>query len=265
DGHLLHRGAHQRAARADQHDLIVRLDLQRADHFTVALGDLQRYHALPSTAMDREILYRRALAVTVFRCGEHHTLTVERDERDDLLSLRQAQSAHAGRRATHRTHVILLETDGLAAARAEHDLARAVGDVRADQPVARLELDGDDPGLARPRERLERGLLAGALRGGHEHELGFLELVDRQDRIDALAFLQGQQVDDRLAARAAARLRQLIHLQPVQLAGAREAQQRVMSVRHEQLVDEILVLDGGRSLAAAAAALRLVHRDGLRL
>ena len=84
------------------------------------------------------------------------------------------------------------------------------------------------------------------------------ELVDRQHRVDALAFLQRQQVHDRLAARAAARLRQLVDLQPVELAGAREAQQRVVRIGDEQLVDEILVLHRRRRLAATAATLRLV-------
>ena len=35
------RRAHQRAAGADQHDLVVRLHEQRADHLAVALADLQ--------------------------------------------------------------------------------------------------------------------------------------------------------------------------------------------------------------------------------
>ncbi len=38
-----------------------------------------------------------------------------------------------------------------------------------------------------------------------------------------------------------------------------------MGVGHEQLVDEILVLDAGGGLAAAAAALCLIVRDRLRL
>ena len=76
---------------------------------------------------------------------------------------------------------------------------------------------------------------------------------------------QRQQVHDRLAARAAARLRQLVDLEPVELAAAREAQQRVVRVRHEQLVDEILVLDRRRGAAATAATLRAVLADGLRL
>ena len=118
------------------------------------------------------------------------------------------------------------------------------------------QLDRDDAGRARPRERGERRLLDRALARRHEHVLVVLELLDRQHRVDALAFLERQQVHDRLAARAAARLRQLVDLEPVDLAAAREAQQRVVRVRDEQLVDEVLVLDArwplGRGRRGAA-------------
>src|SRR5690606_23702527 len=96
-------------------------------------------------------------------------------------------------------------------------------------------------------------------------ELVFLEFMNGQHRVDALALLERQQIDDRSAARAAARLRQLIDLEPVQLARAGKTQQRVVCVRDEQLVDEILVLDGRRGLATPAAPLSLVSGDRLRL
>ena len=134
-----------------------------------------------------------------------------------------------------------------------------------DQLVARIERDRDDAARARPREQRQRGFLDRAEAGRHEDELAFLEFLDRQHRADALAFLQRQQIHDGLAARAAARLRQLIHLQPVQLAVIGKTQQRVVGVRDEQLVDEILVLDAGRRLAAPAAALRLIVGNRLRL
>ena len=69
---------------------------------------------------------------------------------------------------------------------------------------------------------------------------------------------QRQQVHHRLAARCAPGLRQLEHAQPVDLAAIREAQQRVVGVRDEQLLDEVLVLGRRGALAAATATLRLV-------
>ena len=59
--------------------------------------------------------------------------------------------------------------------------------------------------------------------------------------------------------------RQLVDLEPVKLAAAREAQQRVVRVGDEQFLDEILVLHRGRRTAATAAALRAVLADRLRL
>ena len=68
-----------------------------------------------------------------------------------------------------------------------------------------------------------------------------------------------------LPARPAARPRHLVDLQPVDLAATRETQQRVVAVRDEQLVDEVLALDLRRRPSAAAAALGLVAVEPLGL
>ena len=59
--------------------------------------------------------------------------------------------------------------------------------------------------------------------------------------------------------------RHLVHLEPVELAAVGEAQQVVVRVRDEQALDEIVLLHRGRGLAAAAAALRAVLGERLRL
>src|SRR5262249_30763580 len=96
------RRAHQRAAGADQHDLVLRVHQQRADHLAVALADLQRDHALAAAAVDREILDQRALAVAVLRSREHHALLVDDHQRDDFLAHGQADAADARSGAAHR-------------------------------------------------------------------------------------------------------------------------------------------------------------------
>src|SRR5690606_37939872 len=103
--------------------------------------------------------------------------------------------------------------------------------------------------------------------GRHENETVGVELAYWQDCIDALARLQWQQVHYRFAARTAACLRYLVDLEPVHLAAARKAQQGVVSIGDEQLVDEVFVLDLRGRPAAAAAALSLVnvYRLGLRI
>src|SRR5581483_2935024 len=56
-----------------------------------------------------------------------------------------------------------------------------------------------------------------------------------------------------------------VDLQPVDLAAVREAQDRVMRVRDEQLLDEVLVLHRCRGLATAAAPLSLIFGERLTL
>ena len=120
--------------------------------------------------------------------------------------------------------------------------------------------------LARGRENAESGVFFdGSLGRCHEHEMRLVELADREHGRDALAFGELQEVHDRLAARAPARERQLVHLEPVALPAVGEAQERVVAVRDEELVDEVLVLDGRRHLALAAAPLGFVVGDRLRL
>ena len=120
--------------------------------------------------------------------------------------------------------------------------------------------------LARGRENADSGVFFTVpSRVAMNTKCVVVVLLDGQHGGDLLALLQRQQVHHRLAARSAAGLRQLEHAQPVHLAAIREAQQRVVRVRDEQLLDEVFVLDGRGALAAAAAALRLVVGHRLRL
>src|SRR5439155_690272 len=91
-------------------------------------------------------------------------------------------------------------------------------------------------------------------RSSHEHVVVLVELLDRHDRGDLLAFLQREHVDDRLAAAGAAAGGHFVHLEPVQPAAVREAQQVIVRMRDEQALDEVVLLHRGGHLAAAAAA-----------
>src|SRR5580658_1970443 len=120
-GDLVHRGTHQRAGGADQHDLLPRQHLQRRHRVAVAAPGLQRDHPLAAAAVCREILEWRALAVAGGRSAQH-LARADHDERDDLLSGAEADAAHPRRLASHVTHFALVEADRLAAARYQHDL-----------------------------------------------------------------------------------------------------------------------------------------------
>ena len=90
----------------------------------------------PPRPCEREILERGELAVAGRRGGEHVPLADD-DQRDQVLVRAQADAAHAGGLAAHRAHFVLVEADRLAAAGDQDDLALAVGEGDADQPVVR--------------------------------------------------------------------------------------------------------------------------------
>jgi hypothetical protein len=220
---------------------------------------------LTAAALDGMLLDRRQLAVAVL--GRRHDRPGADDREPDHFVGRAAEfePAHAGRRSAHWPHVLLREANRFAGAREQHDVLVAAGDACADQAIVVAQLDGDNAARALPRERGQRRLLDRAVLGRQEHELVFLERLDRQDRVDALALFERQQIDDRAAARARRRLRYLVHLEPVRFAAAREAQHGVVRVRDEQLIDEVFVLDARRRTAATAAPLGLVGLGRLRL
>ena len=145
----------------------------------------------------------------------------------------------------------------------------AVGECCADQEVAVIQVDRDDAGLAGIGEVLQRGFLHGAQAGRHEHVVVFREGAvlarQRQYHGDLLVVLQREHVHDRLAARIARALRHFPYLQPVHAAAVGEAQDVVVRVRDEQLVDPVLFLGHHRLLAAPAAFLRTVLGDRRRL
>ena len=98
--------------------------------------------------------------------------------------------------------------------------------------------------------------------GRHEHVVVGREAAEfagqRQHHGDLLAVLQREHVDDRLAARVARALRHFPDLEPVDAAAVGEAQDVVVRVGDEELVDPVVFLGRRRLLAAAAALLRAV-------
>ena len=87
----------------------------------------------------------------------------------------------------------------------------------------------------------------------------------RQHDGDFFARLQREHVDDRPAARVARALRHLPDLEPIDPAAVAEAQDPVVRVGDEQLVDPVVVLGLCRLLATAAALLRPVLGQRLAL
>ena len=111
----------------------------------------------------------------------------------------------------------------------------------------------------------EQRLLHRALAGGEDQALVVGELPHRHQRRDLLGRLDGDAVDHRLAPRRAARLRDLVDLEPVELAGVGEEEQVVVGAGDEEVLDPVVLLQVGPVEPPAAAPLLLVgaHRDPL--
>ena len=209
----------------------VRRHLQRRDHLAVALGGLQRDDALAAAAVRREILERRELAVAIVPRRSGRSPRRRRSARSapapspSLMPRTPAASRPIGRTSSSWKRIALPPLEHRMISRC------AVGDRRrrpADRPSSRSTAMMP---LARGRENAVSGVF-----------LTVPWLVAMNTKCcssycligsTALIFSpssQRQQVDHGLAARAAARLRQLVDLQPVHLAAVGEAQQRVVRV-----------------------------------
>src|SRR5690606_14830169 len=109
------------------------------------------------------------------------------------------------------------------------------------------------------------GLLDRATRGRHEHELIFAEFLDGQHHVDLLAIFQREHIDDRTATRVARTLWHFPDLEPVHTATVGEAQQVIVRVGDEQLVDPVVLFHGGGLLATATTTLGPVFGQRLAL
>ena len=96
---------------------------------------------------------------------------------------------------------VFVKAHRFATVRKQHDVVLAVGNRRANQVVALVQVDGDDANLARVVEVVQRRFLDDAHGRGHEHKLirreSALVAGQRQHHGDFFAFLQREHVDDR--------------------------------------------------------------------
>ena len=167
--------------------------------------------------------------------------------------------------APHRTNVFLRKPDGLARVREKHDVVLAIRDRGADQKIAWIEIHRNDSGGASVAKITERGLLDGSSSGRHKHIVLVIERFDRQHDRNLLAVHKGKTINDRASTGCARALRDLVDLHPVNPAAIREAQQRVMGVGDEELVDPVVLPGSGRLSPAAPTPLGAILRERLAL
>ena len=139
------------------------------------------------------------------------------------------------------------------------DVVFARGEPHLDQLVAVADLDRDDPvGADRRVVGEELGFLDQALGGGEGEVLVLLEVAGRDHRHHLLAFAQRQQVDQRAAFRVPRALRQLVDLEPVDLAAVGEEEQEVVGRADVEVLDVVVLFEVHPHHPDAAAVLLAV-------
>ena len=156
----------------------------------------------------------------------------------------------------------MFETDTYAVMSSDKDGLLGRYQLGSDQFIVLRHTHRDNPALCRITESFERRLLHLAFARRHENRDVRIEILHREQHANLLLGREIRQVDDGFAFPGAADVRNLIDLQPVELATIREDQHVAMRVGDEDVRDRILVprLHSNPTFAAAA----LVAIDGRR-
>src|SRR5437763_1933527 len=210
----------------DDQDVVAVAHLEHADDVAVAAAGLDVDDPLAAPALQPVLLERRALAEAALGHGEDRQALLDDVGGNHVVALLDLDALHAGRAAAHRPHFLLGEADDHAELRGDHDLTVAVGAPGGDDPVAVLEADRLDAARPWVRVRLELGLLHLALLRREEHGAARREVAHRHARGDRLALAEREDVDHRLPLRLPPAFRDLVHLEPVDLAERGEEQQK---------------------------------------
>src|SRR3954452_12747804 len=259
---LLHPGTDHAAAGGDREDLLLDLDDERTDQLTALGHDLRGGHALAATALDRVLLDLRPLCVaTVGRC--EHVDVVARDDLhgEQLVALGEAHADDAAGCPAHRPQRLV---GGV-----EADRLRMLGDeqkvvVRSDEPrsndlIVVAKVVADDAAGSVGVEVGQRRLLHQPVLGGEDEVRRDCVVLDVDDLRDALVRLEREDVGDVLAACRPVRLRQLVCLRPIDPALIREEQDPMVGRGHEEVLDDVVLLELRTLHTLAAALLRAIE------
>src|SRR6266545_3534738 len=249
----------------DHHQLVVGQHFLQGDDVARLVAALQRDDAATAAMLDPVFVELGALPHALLGHGEEGGLAAHHDHVDDVVFLVQLDSLHAGGRASHVPHVLFMEANAHAVGGSEHDVVLAVRDLYVDQLVPLLDIDRADADGARIAELREHGLLDHAVLGGEEQELIFGELPHRDERCQPLVGLHRDTAQDRLAARRARRLPDLVDFEPVTLALLGEEHDVVMGRRDEEVLDPVVFLLMSGDHALAATPLPAIGRYGQAL
>src|SRR5882672_7494781 len=265
DADPLDRDADHDALLGDHHQLVVWQHFLERDDVAGLGAALQGDDAAAAAVLNPVLLQLGALAHAFLRHHEQRGLAAHHDHVDHVILLVELDPLHARRGPPHVPDVFLVKADAHTVVRGEDDVVLAVGHLHVDQLVALLDVDGANAVRAWIPEFRQHRLLHDAVLG-REHEVLILgELAHRDQRGEPLVGFHRHAVDDRLAARGARRLRDLVHLEPVALALFREEHQVVVGRRDEQVLDPVVFLGVRADHALPAAPLAPIggHRQPL--
>src|SRR5205823_443762 len=245
----------------DDQDVVAVPHLEHGDDVAVAAAGLDVDDPLAAAALQPVLLERRPLAEAAVGHREDRQALLDDVRGNHVVALLDLDALDAGRAAAHRSHFLLGEADDHAELRGDHDLPLAVGAPGGDHPVAVLKADRLDAARPRVRVRLELGLLHLALLRREEHGAARREVAHRHARGDRLPLAEREEVDHRLPLRLPPAFRDLVHLEPVDLAERGEEQQKGVGRGDEQVRDDVLLLRLHARHALAAAPLAPIGLD----
>ena len=219
-------------------------------------------HAHPAAALHRVLGDARALAPAVLGDDEQVRVVLRDVDLDHLVLAAQPHALDARRGAAHRRARPSRGTGSPGPSAETMSTSSDPSDEpHADQLVVLAHLDRDDP------VRLERRVVGGELRlldhalpRREDEVLRLLEVARRDHGAHVLVLPEGEQVHDRAALRLARPERQLVHLQPVDLADGREEEDVVVRRGDEEVLDVVVLLHVHAHHADAAAPLLAVRR-----
>ena len=137
-----------------------------------------------------------------------------------------------------------------------------LGAGHADQLVVFVQAQGDDSTPQGTAKGDQLRLLDGPAPRDHQQAFVFAELAHGDQPRNPLAIAKLQQVDDRTAAGGAGCQRQVVNLDPVNLALVGEEQDVIVSQGNEHMLEEVAFLGVGRGDAAAPPALSAIGAGG---
>ena len=166
----------------------------------------------------------------------------EPDQADHLRAGTQFNANDAAGITASRTTIRFIEAAGLTVIAGDQHFVVAVGDHHFDQFITVAELNALDATSAWIAVCCQRGFLHLTLQGRHQQELILTEFTHGNDCGNVLVLGQIKHIRQMFSARYAGAFRNIVDLQPENLAVISEVQQILMIGRRKHLRDEIFVV-----------------------